>query len=170
MDTAVEAGLLCIDTQRRIQYSPEEIKTVLEAAPSEFTLGEGDEVATFKYRKVEDPTLPVWISPLSIAMTEDLFIPVVEGIVSVPEVDVLEGLRSRRCGAAPSARVHPTSCWWASGRPRPTMRPYAARAVKAWACLRQALLPRSMASWAVMAYRAGSSPNGTSSSFFHPSR
>jgi len=91
MDTAVEAGLLCIDTQRRIQYNREEIKAGLEAAPSEFTLGEGKEVATFKYRDVEDPTLPVWISPLSIAMTEDLFIPMVEGIARVPEVDVLEG-------------------------------------------------------------------------------
>jgi len=91
MDTAVEVGMLCTDTQRRITFSREEIEAALEAAPKEFTLGEGDEVAVFKYRSVEDPTGPVWICPLSIAMTEDLFIPVLEGIARVPEVDVIEG-------------------------------------------------------------------------------
>jgi methylamine---corrinoid protein Co-methyltransferase len=91
LDTAVEVGLLCLDTQRRILFSREEIEAALEAAPSEFTLGEGDEIATFCYRQVEDTTPPVWVTPLSIAMTEDLFIPVLEGIARVPEVDCIEG-------------------------------------------------------------------------------
>lgn len=91
MDTAVEVGLLCLDTQRRITFSRQEIEAALEAAPAEFTLGEGDQVAVFKHRTFEDPTLPVWVSPLSIAMTEELFVPVLEGIARVPEVDCLEG-------------------------------------------------------------------------------
>jgi methylamine--corrinoid protein Co-methyltransferase len=91
MDTAIEVGLLCTDTQRRITFSREEIEAGVEAAPAEFTLGEGKEVAVFKHRTFEDPTPPVWICPLSIAMTEDLFIPVLEGIARVPEVDCIEG-------------------------------------------------------------------------------
>jgi methylamine--corrinoid protein Co-methyltransferase len=91
LDTAIETGLLCIDTQRQIKFSREEIQAGLEAAPSEFTLGSGDQMATFKYRGLDDPTPPVWVCPLSIAMTEDLFIPVLEGIARVPEVDCLEG-------------------------------------------------------------------------------
>ncbi|MDI7277563.1 MAG: monomethylamine:corrinoid methyltransferase, partial [Anaerolineae bacterium] len=91
MDTAVEVGMLCLDTQRRITFSREEIRQALEAAPEQFTLGEGREVAVFRHRRPEDPTRPVWVCPLSIAMTEDLFIPVLEGIARVPEVDCIEG-------------------------------------------------------------------------------
>ena len=91
LDTAIEVGMLCIDTQRRITYTREEIETVIKTTPSEFTMGEGNEVAVFKHRGLADPTPPVWVCPLSIAMTEDLFIPVLEGIARVPEVDCIEG-------------------------------------------------------------------------------
>lgn len=91
MDTAVEVGMLCTDTQRRITFSREEIQAALDAAPSKFTLGEGHEVAVFKYRRIEDSTETIWVCPLSIAMTEDLFLPVLEGIARVPEVDCVEG-------------------------------------------------------------------------------
>ena len=90
-DTAVEVGILCLDTQRVIQFSREEIQHGLDAAPSEFKLGEGREVVTFRHRGFEDPFPPVWVAPLSIAVTEELFIPIAEGIVREPEVDCLEG-------------------------------------------------------------------------------
>jgi methylamine--corrinoid protein Co-methyltransferase len=91
LDTAVEVGLLCTDTQRRILFDRDEIVAALEAAPAEFTLGEGGQVAHFRHRTVEDPTEPIWVCPLSIAMTEDLFLPVLEGIARVPQVDCIEG-------------------------------------------------------------------------------
>jgi methylamine--corrinoid protein Co-methyltransferase len=91
LDTALEVGMLCIDTQRRITFSREEIQAAMEAAPAEFTLGEGKEAVTFKTRTVDDPTPPVWVCPLSIAMTEDLFVPVLEGIARISEVDCIEG-------------------------------------------------------------------------------
>ena len=91
MDTAIEAGMLCIDTQRRIMFTREELLEGLAAAPAEFTLGQGKEVARFKHRGLDDPTLPVWVCPLSIAMSEELFVPVLEGIARVPEVDCIEG-------------------------------------------------------------------------------
>jgi hypothetical protein len=67
MDTALEAGMLCIDTQRRIKFSREELVEGLAAAPAEFTLGEGNEIALFKHRGMDDSTPPVWVCPLSIA-------------------------------------------------------------------------------------------------------
>jgi methylamine---corrinoid protein Co-methyltransferase len=91
MELAAEVGMLCTDTQRVIKFSLEELKAGLDAAPAEFTLGEGDQVAYFKHRQLEDSTPPVWVSPLSIAVTEDVFEPLVEGIANIPEVDCLEG-------------------------------------------------------------------------------
>jgi methylamine--corrinoid protein Co-methyltransferase len=91
MEVAAEVGMLCVDTQRVIKFSREELEAGLEAAPSEFSLGEGGQIARFKHRGLNDPTQPVWVSPLSIAVTEEIFVPLVEGIASLPEVDCLEG-------------------------------------------------------------------------------
>jgi methylamine--corrinoid protein Co-methyltransferase len=88
---AAETGMLCTDTQRVIKFSREELLAGIEAAPAEFTLGEGPDKVTFKHRGLADPTPPIWISPLSIAVSEDVFVPLVEGIAGVPEVDCIEG-------------------------------------------------------------------------------
>ena len=91
VDTAVDVGMLCLDTHRVIKFSREEIEQGMKDAPSEFSLGEGKDIAVFKHRKISDPTKPIWICPLSIAVSEELFVPLVEGIARVPEVDVIEG-------------------------------------------------------------------------------
>ncbi len=91
LDVAAEVGMLCLDTQRVIKFSREELLAGLDAAPAEFTLGEGTQTAHFRHRTIADPTPPVWVSPLSIAVSEELFVPLVEGIASLPEVDCLEG-------------------------------------------------------------------------------
>lgn len=91
VDTAAEVGMLCLDTHRVIKFSRKEIEEALGSAPSEFALGEGDEVAVFRHRSFEDTTPPIWISPLSIAVDEDLFVPLLEGIARIPEVDCIEG-------------------------------------------------------------------------------
>jgi len=91
LDLAAEVGMLCLDTQRVIKFSREELLAGLEAAPAEFTLGDGKQAAMFRHRGLADPTPPIWVSPLSIAVSEDVFLPLVEGIAAVPEVDCLEG-------------------------------------------------------------------------------
>ncbi len=91
LEVAAEVGMLCTDTERVIKFSREELQAGLDAAPAEFTLGEGDQIAHFKHRQLDDPTPPIWVSPLSIAVSEDIFVPLVEGIASIPEVDCLEG-------------------------------------------------------------------------------
>jgi methylamine---corrinoid protein Co-methyltransferase len=91
LETAAEIGMLCLDTHRIIQFSRDELKQGLEDAPSSFFLGAGKDKVEFHHRRISDPVKPVWISPLSIAVSEKYFIPVVEGIARVPEVDVIEG-------------------------------------------------------------------------------
>ncbi|MCL4393313.1 MAG: monomethylamine:corrinoid methyltransferase [Chloroflexi bacterium] len=91
LQAAVETGMLCTDTQRVIRYSREELLAGLAAAPDAFTLGEGKQQVQFKHRGLGDPTPPVWVAPLSIAVSEDVFVPLVHGIASAPEVDCIEG-------------------------------------------------------------------------------
>ena len=91
LDVAAEVGMLCLDTQRVIKFTPEELRAGMDAAPKAFTLGEGSQAAHFKHRGLGDTTPPIWISPLSIAVTEDVFVPLVEGIACLKEVDCLEG-------------------------------------------------------------------------------
>ncbi len=88
---AEEVGMLCTDTQRIIKFSREELQASLERAPGEFSLGLGKEKVTFRHRGLGDPSEPIWVAPLSIAVTEDVFVPLVEGIACLKEVDCLEG-------------------------------------------------------------------------------
>ena len=88
---AVEIGVLCKDTSRAIRFTPEELQQGIDAAPSEFWLGEGSQRVCYKHRAPEDPIKPVWTVPLSIAVTEDVIVPLVEGLARIPEVDALEG-------------------------------------------------------------------------------
>lgn len=90
-DAAVDIGLLCRDTNRVITFTREELQAGIDAAPVEFWLGEGDQRVHYQHRKPEDTRLPVWTVPLSIAVTEDVFLPLVEGLARIPQVDALEG-------------------------------------------------------------------------------
>ena len=90
-DAAVEIGLLCADTNRAIRLSASELQAALDAAPREFWLGSGDQRVHYQHRELDDPTPPVWTSPLSIAVAEDAFVPMVEAFARVPVIDVLQG-------------------------------------------------------------------------------
>jgi len=90
-EAAVEIGVLCKDTSRAIRFTPEELQQGIDAAPSEFWLGEGSQRVCYKHRAPEDPIKPLWTVPLSIAVTEDVIVPLVEGLARIPEVDALEG-------------------------------------------------------------------------------
>lgn len=90
-EAAIEIGLMCKDTNRVIRFTRQELETAISEAPSEFWLGSGDQRVHYKHRDPEDPIKPVWTVPLSIAVTEDVFVPLVEGFARIPEVDALEG-------------------------------------------------------------------------------
>lgn len=88
---AVETGMLCIDTKRVIKFSEEELKTALKAAPGEITLGEGSDKFTMRARKPEDRTVPIFAATLGIGISEELWIPLMEGVARNREIDMLEG-------------------------------------------------------------------------------
>jgi methylamine---corrinoid protein Co-methyltransferase len=90
-DAAVAIGLYCKNTSRVIRFNEQELQSAIDAAPTEFWLGEGSQRVLYQHRRPEDPKLPVWTVPLSIAVTEDVALPLIEGLARIPEVDALEG-------------------------------------------------------------------------------
>jgi methylamine--corrinoid protein Co-methyltransferase len=90
-EAAVEIGLLCGDTNRAIRFNAEELQGLVDEAPSEFWLGEGDQRVHFQHRGLNDPTTPVWTVPLSIVVSEDIFVDMVHGLAAIDVVDCLEG-------------------------------------------------------------------------------
>lgn len=90
-EAAVEIGLLCSDTSRAIRFTKEELQATIDEAPHEFWLGDGDQRVHFQHRDLDDPTSPVWTVPLSIAVSEDIFVSMVQGLANLPVVDCLEG-------------------------------------------------------------------------------
>ena len=91
LDAAAEIGLYCKDTSRIIQFTRDELVHAVEQAPAEFWLGEGAQRVCYRHRAPEDPVKGVWTVPLSIAVSEDVIVPLVHGLASIPEVDALEG-------------------------------------------------------------------------------
>jgi methylamine---corrinoid protein Co-methyltransferase len=90
-DAAVEIGLLCKDTSRTIRFTEAEMQRGIDEAPTAFWLGEGNQRVHYQHRRPEDRIKPVWTVPLSIAVSEDVILPLVEGLARIPEVDALEG-------------------------------------------------------------------------------
>lgn len=90
-EMAIELGMLCIDTERRIILTAEELWDVLHKIPPSLTIGEGRDAVTMYPRKPEDKRLPLFKSPLGIVVSEDLWVDVMQGIVENREIDVLQG-------------------------------------------------------------------------------
>jgi methylamine---corrinoid protein Co-methyltransferase len=91
IELALELGMLCIDTERRITFDRTELWDALHKIKSELVLGLGrDQVSMFP-RKPEDPRKPLFKSPLGIVVSEGLWVPVMQGIVENHEIDILQG-------------------------------------------------------------------------------
>ena len=90
-ELALELGMLCIDTERRILMEAQELWDTLHKIPPELVLGEGRDRVIMYPRKPEDPRRPLFKAPLGIAVSEHLWVAVMQGIVENREVDVLQG-------------------------------------------------------------------------------
>ncbi len=91
LEMAVEIGLLCPDTETIIRVSKEEILKAIAAAPSHLVMGERREWIDMKSRRPESPIPPVFGGPLCIQVSEDLYVPIAEGILKGKQVRVHEG-------------------------------------------------------------------------------
>lgn len=90
-ELAIELGLLCVETERIIKVSDEELREAIKRAPSDILLGEGRERITMKSRKPEEKTKPTWLSPVGIVISESHWIPLMQRIVENRVVDIFQG-------------------------------------------------------------------------------
>jgi methylamine--corrinoid protein Co-methyltransferase len=91
MEFAVEVGMFCQDTSRRITWSREKYDEGIHFCPSEAVIGEGRDAVTLKARIPEDNT-PVVVSggAVGVSVPDELFIPMMLSYAQEPVIDLLE--------------------------------------------------------------------------------
>ena len=90
LDFMTQAGVYCMDTSRHIQFTREEILRAVKDVPRTCLLGEGKEAKVFGLRKPDDRKIPYILVGSGIVFTrEENATNVVEGYVSIPEVDCI---------------------------------------------------------------------------------
>lgn len=91
-ELALELGLLCEDTERVIKIDESELLECIRDYQKVNILGEGQDQVVMHPRPPESPIEPLLCASLGIACSEDLYMPLVEGIVKYNKlVDVLHG-------------------------------------------------------------------------------
>lgn len=88
-ELATDLGMLCIDTERIIKFSEDELGDIVERAKPELKFGFGKDQVTMRARRPEDPTKPLFLAPLGIVVSEDLYLQMVQGIAMNKEVDMM---------------------------------------------------------------------------------
>jgi methylamine--corrinoid protein Co-methyltransferase len=90
-ELAVDVGVICLDTERVIKFTEEELKQAIRNAPSQATLGEGQDRVLMKARKPEDETPALYCAPIGIVASEELWIPLIQGIAQHRVIDMIQG-------------------------------------------------------------------------------
>lgn len=90
LDLAEETGVYCINTERAIKFTREELLQGLQAAPKSLLMGEGKDSRTLFARKICDPRPPlVWAGNPGVPTPEELFLPMVQSWMQEPIVDLV---------------------------------------------------------------------------------
>jgi methylamine--corrinoid protein Co-methyltransferase len=88
-DMAVEVGMLCLDTERVIKFTEEELKVAIKNASSELIIGSGLDRFLWRYRRPEDKYPPMTcFGPFGTAVSEELFIPAIAATAQYKSVDM----------------------------------------------------------------------------------
>ncbi len=91
VDFVVNNGCLCLDRERVVRFTEEEVKEAIDAMQSEVPMGEGKDARTWKQHSIEG-TEPMNVAPGHHApFTEDLADLVVQNFAAIPRLDFLEG-------------------------------------------------------------------------------
>lgn len=91
-ELALEIGMLCPDTERIIKAEEKEIQQTLKETPDQLTLGTDAELVVMKPRRPEDPYPPLVAVSLGIVVSEELWVPIVTGMIQKKHlVDALHG-------------------------------------------------------------------------------
>ena len=91
-ELALEIGMLCPDTERIVKAEEKEIQQTMKDTPDELTLGTGADMVVMKPRRPEDPYPPLNCVSLGIVVSEELYVPIVTGMIQKKHlVDALHG-------------------------------------------------------------------------------
>lgn len=91
LEFAVEIGMFCQDTNRRIMWTRKEYEDGLRHAPNEAVLGMGNDSVTIRARKPEDPLAPIFVGgSFGVPVPEDLFVPFQLSYLREAVIDVVE--------------------------------------------------------------------------------
>jgi len=89
LDFLAACGVYNQSTGRVIFYSREELLSRLAEAPDQVWLGSGTDAVLERYRKVEDPLVPINMgSSIGSPISEDLFVPLMQSYIQEALVDV----------------------------------------------------------------------------------
>lgn len=91
VELAERTGLLCVDTERIIRVSAEEIADALANHPSEVHLGTGKDAVVRRRRRPEDGQRPVITAIIGTPVSEDIYVDLTAAIAAIPEVDTISG-------------------------------------------------------------------------------
>jgi len=87
---AADVGLLCLNTQRRITFSEEELWAHLKTLPNSIELGEGNEKRIMKHRNVCDSHPPILqMGTLGQPTSEKAFVKETEVFAKLPLIDTI---------------------------------------------------------------------------------
>jgi methylamine--corrinoid protein Co-methyltransferase len=115
MELARETGVYCLDTRRRMTWSQQELDYVLGTAPSQVTLGLGDDQVTISKRVPEQATrVPIASGAMGIPVREELFIPVMISIAQERVVDIVDNASLLTTHGRPVRAGSPwevVACW-----------------------------------------------------------
>ena len=91
VDFVINQGCLCLDRERVIRFTEEEVKEAIRAMQKEVIMGEGKDMRVWKQHKIEGNE-PMNISPGHHApFTENLSNLIVQNFAMIPRLDFLEG-------------------------------------------------------------------------------
>lgn len=90
MEMLVECGIYCIDTNRVIKYTEEEIWASIKAAPKKVMYGEGKEAVPLMPRSHKDKRPPIIQGgPTGAPCSEDMFLAIHQSYAQEPLVDTI---------------------------------------------------------------------------------
>ncbi len=85
-------GIYCIDTEKVLEFSRDEIRQALDSVPDQVIYGTGNDTVVVPHREVEDSRDPIVnFSAVGTPVTEELFVPICQSYAQEPMADTFSG-------------------------------------------------------------------------------
>jgi len=91
LEFAVEVGMFCQDTNRRILWTEKEYLRGLESCSGKAIMGMGNDTVEISARVPESKSMPTFVGgPFGVPVPEDMFVPIMLSYAQEPLIDVIE--------------------------------------------------------------------------------